>query len=84
MPNSGTPQTSAQQAPLSMGFSRQGYWSGVPFPSAGDLPDPGIEARSLALQADALLTELQGKPRRKSGKGDKSRESILLVGKQTE
>ena len=67
-----------------MGFSRQGYWSGVPFPSAGDLPDPGIEARSLALQADALLTELQGKPRRKLGKGDKSRESILLVGKQTE
>ena len=56
----------------------------MPFPSAGDLPDPGIEARSLALQADALLTELQGKPRRKSGKGDKSRESILLVGKQTE
>ena len=57
MPNSGTPWTSAHQAPLSMGFSRQGYWSELPFPSAGDLPDPEIEARSLALQADALLTE---------------------------
>ena len=45
-----------------MGFSRQGYWSGLPFPSPGDLPDPGIEPRSPALQADSLPTELQGKP----------------------
>ena len=45
-----------------MGFSRRGYWSGLPFPSPGDLPDPGIEPRSLALQADSLLTELRGKP----------------------
>ena len=45
-----------------MGFSRQEYWSGLPFPSPGDLPDPGIEPKSLALQADSLLTELQGKP----------------------
>ena len=48
----------ACQAPLSMGFSRQEYWSGLPFPSAGDLPNPGIEPRSPALQADSLPTEL--------------------------
>ena len=47
-----TPWTVAYQAPLFMGFSRQEYWSGLPFPSAGDLPDPGIELRSPALQAD--------------------------------
>ena len=58
-----TPWTVAHQAPLSMRFSRQGYWSGLPFPSPGDLPNPGIEPRSPALQADSLLTELQGKPR---------------------
>ena len=44
-----TPWTAAHQAPLSMGFSRQEYWSGLPFPSPGDLPDPGIEPRSPAL-----------------------------------
>ena len=43
-----TPWTAARQAPLSMGFSRQEYWSGLPFPSPGDLPDPGIEPESLA------------------------------------
>ena len=48
------PWTVANQAPLSMGFSRQEYWSRLPFPSPGDLPDPGIELRSPALQADAL------------------------------
>ena len=53
-----TPWTVARQAPLSMGFSRQEYWSGLPFPSPGDLPDPGIEPRSPALQADSLPTEL--------------------------
>ena len=53
-----TPQTIALQAPLSMGFSRQGYWSGLPFPSPGDLHDPGIKPRSPALQADSLPTEL--------------------------
>jgi len=42
----------------SMGFSRQEYWSGLPFPSPGDLPNPGIKLRSLALQADSLPTEL--------------------------
>ena len=49
--------TVAHQAPLSMGFSRQEYWSGLAFPSPGDLPDPGIEPRSPALQADGLTSE---------------------------
>ena len=53
-----TPWTVACQAPLSMGFSRQEYWSGLPFPSPGDLPDPGIEARSPTLLAVSLPTEL--------------------------
>ena len=56
-----TPWTVACQAPLPMGFSRQEYWSGLPFPSPEDLPNPGIEPRSPALQADSLPTELQGK-----------------------
>ena len=50
------------QAPLSMGFSRQEYWSGLPFPAPGDLPNWGIKPRSPALQADSLPTELRGKP----------------------
>ena len=53
--------TVAHQASLSIGFSREEYWSGLPFPSPGDLPDPGIEPGSLALQADSLPTELPGK-----------------------
>ena len=53
--------TVACQAPLSMGFSRQEYWSGLTFPSPGDLPNPEIEPGSPALQADSLPTELQGK-----------------------
>ena len=52
----------AHQAPPSMGFSRQEYWSGLPFPSPGDLPDPGIKPRSPALQADTLTSEPLGKP----------------------
>ena len=48
--------------PPSIGFSRQEYWSGLPFPSPGDLPDSGIEPASPALQADSLSTELPGKP----------------------
>ena len=60
---SATPWTAAHQAPLSMRFSRQGYWSGLPFPSPGDRPNPGIKPASPALQADSLLTELQGKPK---------------------
>ena len=55
-----TPWTVAYQAPLSMGFSRQEYRSGLPFPSPGDLPDPGIEPGSPALQADALQSEPPG------------------------
>ena len=54
--------TVVYQAPLSMGFSRQEYWSGLPFPSPADLPDPGIEPRSPELQADALTSEPPGKP----------------------
>ena len=57
-----TPWTWAHQAPLSMDFSRQGYWSGLPFPSSGNLPDPGIKPRSSALQVDSLPSELAGKP----------------------
>ena len=56
-----TPWTVAHQAPLSMGFSRQEYWSGLPFPFPGDLPDPGIEPRSPALRADASPSEPSGK-----------------------
>ena len=55
-------RTLARQAPLSMGFSKQDYWSVLPFPSPGDLPDPGIEPQSPALQADSLPSELPGKP----------------------
>ena len=55
-----TPWTVPCQAPPSMGFSRQEYWSGLPFPSPGDLPDPGIEPRSPALQADPLPSEPLG------------------------
>ena len=57
-----TPWTVAHQAPPSMEFSRQEYWSGLPFPSPGDLPDPGIKPGSPAFQADALLSEPLGKP----------------------
>ena len=52
--------TVAYQAPLPMGFSRQEYWSGLPFPSPGDLPNPGIEPGSPTLQADALTSEPPG------------------------
>ena len=57
-----TPWTGASQTPPSMGFSMQEYWSGLPFPSPGDLHDPGIEPGSLALQAAALLSEPPGQP----------------------
>ena len=56
------PWTVAYQAPLSMRFSRQEYWSGLPFPSPGDLPDPGIKPGSPTLEADALTSEPPGKP----------------------
>ena len=60
-----TPWTVAHQAPLSMGFSRQGYWNGLPCPPPGDLPDPGIEPASLvapAPQAGSLLLSQWGSP----------------------
>ena len=56
-----TPWNIAHQAPPSMEFSRQEYWSGLPFPSPGDLPDPGIEPESPASHADALPSEPPGK-----------------------
>ena len=54
--------TVALQAPLSMGFPRQEYWSGLPFLAPGDLPDPGTEPRSPALQVDSLPSEPPGRP----------------------
>ena len=60
-----TPRTVAHQAPLSMGIFRQEYWTGLPFPPAGDIPDPGIRPSSLvsaALQVDSLPTEPLGRP----------------------
>ena len=62
MSNSLTPLTVPCQAPLSMGFSRQEYWSGLPCPPPGHLPNPGIEPRYPALQADSLPSEPPGKP----------------------
>ena len=63
-PTLATPWTVAHQAPLSMGFSKQEYWSGVLFLSPGDLPDSAIEPVSPTLQADSLLSEPPGKPLR--------------------
>ena len=57
-----TPWTIARQAPPSMGFSRKKYWSGLPFPSPGILPDPEVEPGSPALQVDSLPSEPPGKP----------------------
>ena len=57
-----TPWTIARQVPLSLGFSRQEYWSDLPCPPSGDLPDPGIEPRSPALRADSLPLSHLGSP----------------------
>ena len=62
MSDSATPWTVAHQAPLSMRFPRQEYWSGLPFPSPGDLPDPGIEPASTAMAGGFFTTEPPGKP----------------------
>ena len=70
--------TVAHQAPPSMGFSRQEYWSGLPFPSLGDLPDPGIESRSPTLQVDALTSAPPGKPR-ESIKKDKEKKLLTIL-----
>ena len=58
----GTPWAVTRKAPLSVGFPRQEYWSGLPFPSPRDVPDPGIELGSPALQADSLPSEPPEKP----------------------
>ena len=68
-----TPWTVAYHAPPSMGFSRQEYWSRLPFPSPEDLPDPGIEPASPTLQADALLSEPPGNSEIESLQKDLSR-----------
>ena len=71
-----TPETVAYQAPLSMGFSRQQYWSVMLFPTPGDLPDPEIKpvsSASPALQADALPSELPGKKLEEGNHKDQSR-----------
>ena len=60
--SSATPQTIAYQAALSMGFSRQKYWSGLPFPSPGDLLNSGIKPASPELQVDSFTTDPPGKP----------------------
>ena len=57
-----TPWTAAQQVPLSVGFPTKEYWSRLPFPSPGNLPDPGIEPLSSTLQVDSSTTEHQGNP----------------------
>ena len=67
----------ACQAPLSMGFLRQEYWSGLPFPSPGDLPDPGIKPGSPAFQADALTSEPPGKP--KGNKPDAKNDKLCMI-----
>ena len=72
-----TPWTVAYKALPSVGFSRQEYWSGLPFPSPGDLPDPGIEPRSPALQADALPSKPPGKPYVMSDSCDPMNGSLL-------
>ena len=78
-----TPWTVAYQAPPSMGFSRQQCWSGLPFPSPGNLPDPGIKSGSPALQADALPSEPTGKPKIE-GKGVRKSDGKRQKAKATE
>ena len=67
--DSATPRTVTHQAPLPMGFSRQKYWSGLPCPPPGDLPNPGIKPRSPPLQADSLLGPLLRLKGTKSAEG---------------
>ena len=72
-----TSWTVAHQAPLSKSFSRQEYWSGLPFPSPGDLPNPGMEPRSLTLQANSLLSEPPGK----AHYSVENRSFVIVIGK---
>ena len=73
-----TPWTVACQAPLSMVFSRQEYWTGLPFPPPGNLPDPGIEPGSLSLQADSLPSELPGTLLRLQSNGQIKRRNLEI------
>ena len=73
------PWTIARQAPLSMGFSRQEYWSGLPFPSLGDLLNPGIEPRSRALHTDSLPSDLPGKPHTLSKVTQKEKDKYHII-----
>ena len=70
----------AYQTPPSRGFSRQEYWSGLPFPSPGDLPDPGIKPRSLALQADALPRANQHPVLKRALRSNSNLESLFEKG----
>ena len=70
-----SPYTTVHQTPLSMGFPRQEYWNGLPFPSPGDLPDPGIELQSPALQADSIPSEPLGKLESQERRGAKKKEA---------
>ena len=74
-----TPWTVAHQAPPSMGFSRQEYWSGLPFPSPGDLPDPGIKPKSPSLWADALTSEPPGETEKKSTQDERPPDLLLRL-----
>ena len=77
--DSATPRTVAHKAPLSMGFSRQEYWSGLPFPSPGDLPYPGIEPRSPTLWPNALTSEPPGRGQHnREGKKKKKTQNTCL------
>ena len=79
MSDSATLWTVALQAPLSMGFSRQEYWSGLPFPSPGDLPNPGIEPKSPTLQADSLPSKEGAVNYLPEGRFLKEMESMCLI-----
>ena len=72
--------TVAHHGPLSMGFSRQEYWSGVPLPSPEELPNPGIEPWSPELQADSLPSETPGKPIRITWRANKEHRGQGLIG----
>ena len=74
----GTLWTVVHRAPPPMGFSRQEYYSGLPFPSPGDLPNPGIEPRFPVLQADTLTSEPPGKPNIPLSQGLIQRKALLL------
>ena len=73
-----TPWTVTRKAPRSMGFPRQEYWSGLPFPSPGDLPNPGVKPASAAL-ADFFMAELPGKPH---NEGYSSHNTIQIIVQQ--